>query len=67
VARDGLAWLDAQIAGRDTIVPKRLTLADIVLFAFLEFGATVGQPIDPALANLTAWYEKLKARPSAKA
>jgi glutathione S-transferase len=66
-ARDGLAWLDAQMAGRDTIVPKRFTLADIVLYAFLEFGASVGQPIDPALKSLSAWFEKLKARPSAKA
>ena len=67
IARDGLAWFDGQIAGRDTIVPKRFTLADIVLFAFLEFGASVGQPIDPALKNLSAWFEKTKARPSAKA
>jgi glutathione S-transferase len=66
-ARDGLAWLDGQMAGRDTIVPKRFTLADIVLYAFLEFGAGVGQPIDPALKSLSAWFEKLKARPSAKA
>jgi glutathione S-transferase len=66
-ARDGIAWLDAQMAGRDTIVPKRFTLADIVLFAFLEFGASVGQPIDPALKNVGAWFEKTKARPSAKA
>ena len=66
-ARDGLAWLDAQIAGRDTIVPKRFTLADIVLFAFLEFGTGVGQAIDPSLKSLSAWFEKLKARPSAKA
>jgi glutathione S-transferase len=67
IARDGLAWFDEQIKGRDTIVPKRFTLADIVLFAFLEFGASVGQPIDPALKNLSAWFEKTKARPSAKA
>jgi glutathione S-transferase len=67
IARDGIAWLDGQIAGRDTIVPKRVTLADILLFAFLEFGASVGQPIDPALKNLSAWFEKLKARPSANA
>ena len=67
IARDGLAWLDGQIAGRDTIVPKRITLADLVLFAFLEFGASVGQPLDPALKNLAAWFEKLKSRPSAKA
>ena len=67
IARDGIAWLDGQMAGRDTIVPKRLTLADLVLFAFLEFGASVGQPIDPALKQLSAWFEKLKARPSAQA
>ena len=66
-ARDGLAWLDAQMAGRDTVVPKRFTLADIVLYAFLEFGASVGQPIDPAQKSLAAWFEKLKSRPSAKA
>jgi glutathione S-transferase len=67
VARDGLAWLDQQLAGRDTIVPKRFTLADVVLFAFLEFGASVGQPFDAANRSLTAWFEKVKARPSAKA
>ena len=67
IARDGLGWFDEQIKGRDTIVPKRFTLADIVLFAFLEFGASVGQPIDPALKNLSVWFEKTKARPSAKA
>jgi glutathione S-transferase len=67
IARDGLGWFDEQLEGRDTIVPKRFTLADIVLFAFLEFGASVGQPLDPALKNLSAWFEKTKARPSAKA
>jgi glutathione S-transferase len=67
IAQDGLAWLDGQIAGRDTIVPKRFTLADVTLFAFLEFGATVGQTLDGSLQNLSAWFEKTKARPSAKA
>lgn len=67
IARDGLEWLDGQIAGRETIVPGRFTLADVVLFAFLEFGASVGQPLDPARKNLTAWFEKTKARPSASA
>lgn len=67
IARDGLGWLDAQMAGRDSVVPKRFTLADVVLFAFLEFGATVGQPLDPALTTLGAWFERTKSRPSAKA
>jgi glutathione S-transferase len=67
IARDGLEWLDGQIAGRDSIVPGRFSLADVVLFAFLEFGASVGQPLDPACKNLSAWFEKTKARPSAAA
>jgi glutathione S-transferase len=67
VAKDGLGWLDQQMAGRTTIVPKRFTLADIVLFAFLDFGASVGQPLDPANRSLVAWFEQMKARPSAKA
>jgi glutathione S-transferase len=67
VAQDGLGWLEQQMAGRDTIVPKRFTLADVALFAFLEFGASVGQALDPANRTLVAWFEKLQARPSAKA
>lgn len=67
VAKDGVAWLDAQMAGRTTIVPGRFTLADIVLFAFLEFGASVGQPLDPSNRTVAAWFEQTKARPSAKA
>ena len=42
-------------------------MADILLFAFLDFGSAVGQPLDPANKNLTAWFERMKARPSAAA
>jgi len=67
IAKEKLAWLDGLIAGRSFICGDKLTLADILLFAFLEFGATVGQPVDPALANVTAWFGRMKARPSATA
>ena len=67
IAQDGLKWLDAQLAGRDTIVPGRFTLADVALYAFVEFGASVGQSVDPANKNVIAWFEKVKTRPSAKA
>jgi glutathione S-transferase len=67
IAQDGLAWLDAQLAGRDTVVPGRFTLADVALYAFVEFGAMVGQPIDPAHANVQNWFAKTKGRPSAQA
>ncbi len=46
---------------------KRFTLADILLYCFLEFGGAVGQPINPEYKNIAAWFERVKARPSAKA
>ncbi|HEX2939466.1 MAG TPA: glutathione S-transferase [Rhodopila sp.] len=65
IARERLAWLDGLVGGRTFICGERLTLADIMLFAFLQFGAAVKQPLDAANRNLTAWYERMAARPSA--
>ncbi len=67
IAAEKLTWLDGQMAGRNFICGDKLTLADILLFAFLDFGGQVGQPLDPANKNLTKWFEAMKARPSAAA
>ena len=67
IAREGLAWLDAQIAGRPFICGQSLTLADILLFAFVEFGSGVGQPLDPKLGHLKQWLDRMASRPSAEA
>jgi len=64
ITRERLAWLDGLVAGRQYIVGDRFTLADILLFAFVEFGAQVGQPLDPANKNLAAWQERVAKRPS---
>lgn len=66
VARDGLEWLEARFEG-PWIAGDRFTLADILLFAFLDFGATVGQPLDPANSKLADWFGRVKGRPSAAA
>jgi glutathione S-transferase len=66
VAQDGLEWLEAHMEG-PWIAGERFTLADILLFCFLDFGALVGQPLDPAFARLTDWLARVKARPSAVA
>lgn len=66
-ARDKLAWLDGLMAGKPFIAGAKLTMADILLFAFIDFMGKVGQPLDPALKNVGAWYERMKARPSAAA
>jgi glutathione S-transferase len=67
IAQDKLAWIDKLLDGKEFLAGKRMTLADILLFGFLDFGAAVGQPINPELKNVSAWFERMKARPSAAA
>jgi glutathione S-transferase len=66
-ARDKLAWLDGLMGAKPFIAGNKLTMADILLFAFLDFLNKVGQPLDPGLKNLGAWFGRMKARPSAAA
>jgi glutathione S-transferase len=67
IAREKLVWLDGLIAGRSFICGDRVSLADLLLFPFLEFAAGVRQKLDPANVNLTAWYERMAVRRSAQA
>lgn len=67
IAREKLAWLDGLMKGHQFIAGARFTLADIFLFAFLDFGRTVGQPLDPSLTWVNGWFERVAARPSAAA
>ncbi len=67
IAQERLAWLDGLVQGRAWIAGERFTLADILLFCFLDFGAGVGQPLKADNANIIAWFERVKARPSAGA
>jgi glutathione S-transferase len=38
-----------------------------LLFAFVDFFAGIKQPLNPELKHIGAWYERMKARPSAAA
>lgn len=67
VSQDRMVWLDRMLAGKQFICGDRFTYADIHLFAFLDFGIQVGQPINPEAKNLVAMYGRMKARPSASA
>ena len=67
VSQDRMLWLDKLVTGKQFICGDRLTYADIHLFAFLDFGIQVGQPINPDAATLRAMYGRMKARPSASA
>ncbi|MEO8114516.1 MAG: glutathione binding-like protein, partial [Phenylobacterium sp.] len=66
VAKDGLEWVEGHFTG-PWIAGERFTLADILLFGFLDFGGQVGQPLDPGLPKLNAWMARVKERPSAAA
>jgi glutathione S-transferase len=66
-ARDKLAWLDGLLGSKPFVAGGKLTMADILLFAFVDFFGTVGQPLPPDCKNLTAWFGRMKARPSAAA
>ena len=65
VAQDGITWLDGLIGDQPFVGGGRISLADILLFAFLDFGVSVGQPLDAANTHIIRWYEAMKARPSA--
>jgi len=67
LAQEKLTWLDGLIAGREFVCGNRMTLADILLFVFLDFAAGVGQPINQDNRNVVALYERMKARASAAA
>jgi glutathione S-transferase len=67
VAQDNLAKVDAALAGKQFLCGERFTMADMLLYAFLDFAPGVGQPLDLAKRHLTAWYERVNARPSAEA
>lgn len=66
-AKDKLKWLDGLMAGKSFVGGNKISMADILLFAFLDFMKDVGQPLDPANKNIAAWFERMKARPSAAA
>lgn len=67
LAQEKITWLDGLMEGKEFICGDRFTLADILLFCFLEFGGQVGQPLNTDNKNIAAWYDRVKARPSAAA
>jgi glutathione S-transferase len=67
IAQEKITWLDGLIEGREFIAGDRLTLADVLLYCFLTFGVTVGQPLNEDNKNIAAWYQRMAARPSAQA
>lgn len=66
-AADSKKWLDGQIAKREFIAGENFTFVDIVLYCCQDFVKDVGQPLDKGLKNLSSWFSRIDARPSAVA
>lgn len=67
LAQERITWLDGLMSGKIFVAGDRFTLADILLYCALDFGRTVGQPINRDNANVAAWFDRVSARPSAEA
>lgn len=67
LTQEKLAWLDGLMGGKTWVAGERFTLADILLFCFVQFGGSVGQPLNPDNKNIVAWMERMKARVAEKA
>jgi glutathione S-transferase len=66
IAANRIEWLDAQMAGKQYLCGARFTLADILLYCWTDFGNQVGQPLNPANANIAAWFARVADRPSTR-
>ncbi|MGI9385866.1 MAG: glutathione S-transferase C-terminal domain-containing protein, partial [Methyloligellaceae bacterium] len=64
-AQDILGWLDKEMAGKTWVCGDRFSLADILLFGFVDFFHNVDQPVNPELKNIAAHHARAKERPSA--
>ena len=67
LAQERITWLDEQIKDKEFICGDRFSLADIMFYCFLNFGTTVGQPLNEDNKNAINLYNKIHSRPSASA
>jgi glutathione S-transferase len=65
---NGQRWLDRELSdGRPFVAGEQLSMADICALSTVDFARWIGLPIDEDRRHLTAWHERMKARPSAAA
>ena len=60
-------WLDRELAGKPFIAGDGYSMADICALSTVDFAKWIGLPLDPELANLAAWHDRVSSRPSARA
>ncbi|WP_203299496.1 glutathione S-transferase family protein [Marinobacter sediminum] len=61
-----LHFLNKQLEGKEYICLDRFTAADINAFTTIAFARVINIRIKPEQTNLQAWFDRIKARPSAQ-
>lgn len=67
IAANRLQWLNGQLDGKEFVCGARFTVADLLLFCWVDFFGQNGQPLDPANTKVATLVERVRARPSAGA
>jgi glutathione S-transferase len=65
LARENLSWFDAQLRERSFLCGDRYSLADILLYCFVQYGIEVGQPLLAERSALAGWVDRVGTRPAA--
>jgi glutathione S-transferase len=68
IVRDFHKFLDRALGEHPFIAGDAYSIADIIALSGIDFAANLVElPYDESLANLTAWHEKVNARPGTQA
>ena len=65
LANERYQWLDGQLGARDHLALGRFTLADLIVFCFIQFGFTVGWKLPEGTPNLARLVAQTNQRASA--
>ena len=60
-------WLDRELEGKTFIAGDAYSMADICALSTVDFATWIGLSVDPEFTHLTAWRDRVTARPSATA
>lgn len=60
--QEAFAWLEQQMSGKRFICGDRITVVDLLLLSFVEFGQQVGQPLPDSCTSLHNWLETMRSR-----
>ena len=62
----GMRFFDRELKDKDYLTGDGFSMADICLLSTIDFANWIGLETPRELTNLTAWHERVSARPSAK-